>query len=395
MPSSVNAANAYIVGWCLYYLQGTLYPIGTFFSLFLLVVLICVSLYYWWIANTHYHLSVYFSGLNLLIVFLSIYGIFSVISYGESGYIMGIPKYIYLKNIWMSLLPIYVFFVFFKRKMINEKSLYFWLFIFFIITIADYYTNQRIQLARMTMYGSGTKECTNNVGYEFLSLIPACTLLYKKPIVQFFLMFICVIFILMAVKRGAIFIVSLCLFYFLWKRLKYENMKSKFVFIVLSLILCVACFLVAKWHMNESFLFQKRLEDTLSGDSSGRDVMYKGFIDFFWNETSPAQFLFGSGSDGSLKLFGIYAHNDWLEFAINQGLLGIVVYMVYWILFVRTVLSKNYDSHIRLALQLLFVVYFFKTFFSMSYITMTIPATFTLGYCLSRGKNDEQVIYRN
>ena len=87
-----------------------------------------------------------------------------------------------------------------------------------------------------------------------------------------------------------------------------------------------------------------------------------------------------------------YAHNDWLEIAVNQGVLGIMIYILYWILFAKESLSKCYDPQIKMALQLLFIIYFMKTIISMSYYDMTIPATFALGYYLAQEKKNEQII---
>ena len=138
--------------------------------------------------------------------------------------------------------------------------------------------------------------------------------------------------------------------------------------------------------MVESAYFQKRLEDSFEGNSSGRDKIYSAMLSFFWNETTPLQFLFGSGANATLRVARVYAHNDWLEIAVNQGLLGLMIYMIYFLIFFKTVLSKRNNSSAKLALQLVFIICFMKTLFSMSYNDMNIGTTFVLGYCLAQEK---------
>jgi hypothetical protein len=103
--------------------------------------------------------------------------------------------------------------------------------------------------------------------------------------------------------------------------------------------------------------------------------------------------FFGSGANATLSISSLYAHNDWLEIAINQGVFGLIIYFFYWIMFFRECSSKSYTPYARLAMQLLFIIYFMKTFFSMSYNDMTVGATLVLGYCLAQEKKNEQIIY--
>ena len=109
--------------------------------------------------------------------------------------------------------------------------------------------------------------------------------------------------------------------------------------------------------------FQKRIENTLDGNSSGRDVLYNSLANYFWNETTSMQFVFGSGANATLQVVGDYAHNDWLEIAVNQGVLGLLVYVFYWMLFCKTIMSSSLSPYAKLALQILFMIYFLKSLF--------------------------------
>ena len=71
----------------------------------------------------------------------------------------------------------------------------------------------------------------------------------------------------------------------------------------------------------------------MEGDISGRDNIAKLIIDYHGTQANVFQIVFGSGSDGTLRLIGAYAHNDWLEILFNQGIVGIIMYVIYWISF--------------------------------------------------------------
>lgn len=396
MPNWLNKANAYLFAWCIYCTQGILFPKGTLFTQLLIAVLLLVSLYYIFVANTQYKVPVYFVGLNILLAMFFVYGTYLMVGgYDAADYAKQVDSFSYLKGILISLAPIYPFYVFSKQGLVSEKFLEICFFVLFGVTIANYYQNYQEQLYMALLIGSNAEEFTNNVGYEFLSLIPFCVFFSKRPVLQYVALGSCMVFLFMAMKRGAIIIGVLCIIWFIWNNLRNASFKKKLGIMALSTALSFFGYLYVEKQMQESLYFQKRVENTLEGNSSGRDKLYGRFIDYFWGETTPLQFAIGSGANATLKVSYNYAHNDWLEIAVNQGVLGIIIYILYWGLFAKEILSNHYPPREKIALQLLFIIYFMKTFFSMSYEDMTIPATFILGYCLAQERKNEQIIYSN
>lgn len=392
MPKWLNKATAYIFAWSLYWTQGMLLPVGSIVSQLLVVVLLIISIYYVYVANTRYKLPVFFVGLNVLLAMFTVYGIFLILGGEQAG---PLSSFDYLKKIYLSLLPIYSFYVFSKEKMLTEGMMcWIIIFLFGVVTIMFFQDYQR-QILEAMLRDSSAEEFTNNIGYYFLALIPTCVYLYKKPLLQYVALGYCVVFMIMGMKRGALFIGMICLVWFIWNNLNKANLKMKLGVVALSMVLCVFGYMFIQYQMENSLYFQKRIEETIEGNSSGRDNLYMFFADYFWNKTSPPQFLFGSGAKATIKISHHYAHNDWLEIAINQGVFGIVIYLFYWICFARTVVFGKYAYHERLSLQLLFVIFFFETFFSMSYGSMPINAAFVLGYSVAQEKKNEQVVYSN
>lgn len=379
MSTWLNKMNIYIFFWLVYSFQDLFMSKGTVFTQLIIVVLLAYSMYSVFIVNTRYRLMkpLFFSGLNALLLLFTIYGLFYIVCGGR-------PEY--LKSIYKSLLPIYSFYILWKERAISEGTIYFWIALFFLFTSFQYYYHYQEQLIWAVLRGSSSEEFTNNVGYLFLSLMPLCVFLYRRPLIQYFAIGYCFVFILMGMKRGAILIGVLCLSWLLWNNVKNANVKKKIALICLSLFLVILGMFFVQKQMNESVYFQKRVEQTLEGNSSGRDEIYETAINSFWNETTPFQFIMGLGAEATLNVMHVFAHNDWLEIAVNNGLWGLFVYIFYWILFAKECLSKNYHCQEKLALQLLFMIYFMKTLFSMSYGAMTLPATFVLGYCLAQEK---------
>ena len=382
----LDKTTGFVLAWGLYACQGELLSKGSFLSQLLLFVLLFISLYYMYVANMRYRLPTYFIGLNILVVMFTIYGVYLMIQYNPADYIVKRDPFVYLKKIYMSLLPIYTFYVFFREKNVDEKKLYICFFILFVFSSVEYFHQQKEQMISAMLLGSKATEFSNNMGYLFVFLIPICIYLYKKPLIQYIAVGYCVTFILLGMKRGAIIIGGVCLMCFLWNNVKNVNARKKLGVFFLSAILCIICFLSVQHQMNDSLYFQKRVEQTLDGNSSGRDKLYESFLDYFFDKATPLQFAFGSGADATLKVSNNYAHNDWIEIAVNQGVFGIVIYILYWAIFAKEIFSKSYSNQVKLALQLLFIICFMKTLFSMSYGSLPTSAAFILGYSLAQKK---------
>ena len=189
----------------------------------------------------------------------------------------------------------------------------------------------------------------------------------------------------MGMKRGAIAIGSVVFLYLIWQIIKNARGKQRFIVILLTAVLVVVGVYFVIDMMTSSDYFLQRLEATKEGNSSGRDSIYSFFWTYFTEKADAIQFLFGRGANGTLEIYYNYAHNDWLEIAVNQGLLGIAVYIVYWKqLYSTWRQSTNIDA--KTILALVGIIYFAQTLFSMSYADMTYVSTSVLGYALATYK---------
>ena len=147
------------------------------------------------------------------------------------------------------------------------------------------------------------------------------------------------------------------------------------------------------FHMlSSNQFFQYRLRVTLEGNSSGRDLIYSTFFNYLIYDTSVSEFLFGAGANATLEVFVNYAHNDWLELAVNQGVLGVLLYAYYWYAAYKAWKVMDRTDGTRFAFGLVLFIFFMRTIFSMSYGSMNIYVTCVVGYCLGTLKMSQRRI---
>lgn len=396
MAKYLNVCNLYIFLWCIYNLQGMMYQSSSIISKLVLVLVLLISLYYTVVTRIRYKLPTLLKVIDVLLIVFSVYGVGLILS-GEKLFLRELYSYVanfdYLKNIYISFLPIYAFYAFTREDQISIKTIVWWLPIFIAITIWRFYYQQELMVESVVESGYIDKEeFTNNTGYVFLSMFPLVFLFRNKTILQLLITILLGAFIIMSFKRGAIMIFVISLIWLLVTMLKSASLFKKLWVTILSIVvLCAAWLWVDDFYSNSDY-FQDRMEQTADGNASGRETSYNTLIDYLLNNTSLFKLFFGAGAWATLKVSDNYAHNDWLEIAVNQGLLGIVLYAVYWIVFVRTWFKSRRvcSTAISNALGCILLIYLMKTMYSMSYDAMSMFTTLCYGYCLAIYSNNLQ-----
>lgn len=370
-------------------MQGTLYPQGGWISRTILLIVLLISLFNIYTLNIKYKCPLYFKGLNVLLVLFSIYGFFLIID----GYYLPpeFSKYSFIQQILISLLPIYSAYVYTLQGVLNAKLLRKWVPLWFVVAICSYYFNEHQVLATIT---SGREEITNNVSYSFIALMPVLVLFSRKPIIQYTMLLICLGFILMGMKRGAMFIAFILLIWFVIRTLRTSKGKNKIYNIILFVVIVLFIYSLASSMLVESEYFNQRIEQTLDGSSSGRDRLYLIFWKHFLSETNLFKLLFGGGANYTLAIAGQYAHQDWLEILINQGMLGICIYVYYFFCFYHSWKTAKNNPDLYTGLGMLLLISFCTSLFSMGYSNMEIYASLTLGFylgCINKNVANEIV----
>lgn len=392
-----NPCNVYISLLAFYSMQGAIIPTGgTIISQLILLTAMLMGLYFTFKTFFIKGKPVYFNGLNLLFFTLVIYGIFLLIS--DHHYVIQaklfdneVSNYSYLKSIFLSFPNIYTFYYFSRKGFLTEDLLRKWIIAFFGIAIFRFIDNQIAATQANLTNGNDVEEITNNMGYLFVALIPTIALFKRNVRLQYCLLIICIAFIVFGMKRGAIIVGVASMLYFLYFNLKYNNQVPKGKVIFFSLVIIIAAYFITNYMMETSDYFLSRIEATKEGNSSGRNKIYEYFWNHFKNETNIFKFLFGNGANATLGIYINYAHNDWLELAINQGVLGIIVYIIYWTCFLMTIKSIKHNHTARLVLTLTFISFFIETLFSMSYTEYSMVPCTVFGYYLAHCRDVEHL----
>lgn len=382
-----NPCVWYLGAWCLYLMQGTLYTSGATLSQFLLFIIIAWSAINAVRVIKMNNTPLYFKGLNVLIVMYTIYGLFLFVTDGTmvEGKSQSMPSLYYLKGYYMALLPIYSCYLFARKGLLNSRVVSIFALIFIIVGILDFYRTQREMLEKLMDIGSQVTEITNNSGYVMLSVIPSLLIFNKKPIVQYVGIGVCVVFIFLAMKRGAILCLGAFLFLFALHKMETTRGSRRLLVISTIIVAFVLLFGFVENLSESSDYFQARIEQTRSGDNSNRSMLYQGFWRQFIYDSSLFNQLFGYGAYGTIKVGESFAHNDWLETLTNQGLMGVSFLILYCVYFFKTSRIKRYNRESRFALLVIFIFFFLQTFFSAGITNTTIFTSCMTGFALADG----------
>lgn len=322
---------------------------------------------------------------SILLFMYIIYGVFYLMF--PEGYRdfngIEISHYKYLQISLNSLLPIVACYAYSIKGYLSEKRILIYSLIFLGVFIILFINNQQNLVARAIEAGSDREEFTNNIAYEFLTLLPLACFFYKKPLWQYLYVVVTILFIVMGMKRGAILIATFCLVYFIINNSK--SFKSKFArkwTVALSLLLVIGIIYVISYLIENSYYFIHRLEETRMGDSSGRDILYMAIWNGIINDDSIFHLLFGRGAYSTISFSGHLAHQDWLEILCCNGIIGVLILCSFFVSLFKSINDsrKSMDNFLSVCFVMTFIICLSRTFFSMSIQNFELSQSMLLGY---------------
>ena len=342
------------------------------------------SLYYFVRVALEMKYPNYIKALNLLVGLILFYGV-PLLLYGtDSSWVKNTESMYYLNIHMESILPIYSFYYFGKKRLIDDNWFRIIAVLYFVSVYSLYDYNRIIKLIELKK-----ENVINNKAYLWLSLFPIMVFFNKKFLVQYIGIVLIFFYVLLGYKRGAIIIGAVCLLVFLWQSMQTSKVYSKIVIVLLVGILLPIIIPIIENLIENNELFASRLESTLEGNSSERDAIYSKYWSYYLNQDSFLACLFGNGAFGTVKLFGIMAHNDWLEFLIDMGLVGTLVYLIYWIQAIMMCKKSARVCRPEVYQGFLFfiIINLGRTVFSMSIMDMSFFATSVFGYLVAQYDN--------
>ena len=349
----------------------------------LLLVMIVWSFYNMYYIHVNKKATSFIYILDILLAFFTIYGVLAIaigehLIAGRTG--QHINNNSFLLNIYVSLLPIYTFYRYTIDNKLTQKKIYFFTAIFFVVAFYDYYF--WLGFAMNKLFNAENREdIINNGSYSLIGLFPLI-MLFKKKYLQYIAFAVCSYFIITAFKRGPIIIMLCCYLYYTLFSVK-NVIRNKWIVIALP----VAFYFLYDFLLtlySDSLYFQERIEDTLEGSSSNRDLIASTLLTYFFEHSNLFQLLFGHGAFATVKIAGNAAHNDWLELLINQGFVCVVIYAIYWLRIIHCWKRTEKFSEQRLAVGTYIIVYLMASIFSMSYAETPMYATLVLAYVVAK-----------
>lgn len=289
-----------------------------------------------------------FTGLNLIYFFVS--------------YLWSNPSTTTLGNTLYALLA-YVMFAFLgKEGILTHKFILVSAILLTVAAIPSFYNAQQLALAKLV---SGGDETTVNASIIFLMLLPMLFCL-KKRVVSLVLFCVCLFFLITGAKRGNILAAVIPAILYLWMLFK-ENKKNLFKISVLIIAVAAIAVWAKDMVLSNDYLLN-RYEQTLEGNTSGRDVLYSTMWNMWYDMDSIVNLLFGYGYNGTFLYSPMhkFAHNDWLEILVDFGLLGALFYAAIFISFARLYfrLDRGYPRLVCIAIV---SIWFMKTLYSMGF----------------------------
>lgn len=277
-----------------------------------------------------------------------IYYIFSIVS-GDNPYFL-------LINTLVSLSGLLAFSVLGRLGALDEKFLYRGMFALMMACIFYFIHSRNVIVSKYD------QDVTMNASSLFLWLIPMI-LIFRKKIPTMLVLGVSVYFLILASKRSNIIAAIPTLFIYFRSIIFNKQIKSR---LKVSLFIGVVALVMFAYHWiisNEYFLY--RVDQTIEGNSSNRDILYEGFWNMWLNSDTIWHMLFGVGYNGANNSYlQSMAHCDWLEYLIDYGIIGVICYSAFIVGIIRyLVRSQNMEAKL-LFISILFIL-LIKSVFSM------------------------------
>lgn len=365
-----------IVALLLYFLQGVAYPASSFVGKITVGVYLLLGFYCLLrtIITKSGNNIVYFS-IGFIIINLAYFGYTSDIEI-RNFYSLSATNVI--KNICLVFSTIGIFHFLSINKAICRRTMLYIFGFYFVIGIINFF--------ELSPFCIQTTKNVNNIGYAFINILPFLFLFKKKWLALIFA-FLCGILVFYSLKRGAMLILLVFFAFYIFAIIKDLRLgtKKNIAFFVLTIMLAVATFLIF-YNINAEIAL--RVDQTISGYSSGRDHLYGGLWSNWKESNSLTTMLFGNGFAYTPYITGgRYAHNDWLELLTTLGLFGTSLYLAFYTILAKFAVNAE-DKIIRRTVISIIIILLLKSLFSMAYFDIgTVPEMIVLGYLL--GENDQ------
>ena len=249
-----------------------------------------------------------------------------------------------------------------------------------VAAIISYYFKMAEIMARLAV--NDGEAVTVNASTIFLMVFPIVFILKNKK-VTFAITLACIFFVLTSAKRGNILALLLPCVLFFWY--EWKNTKKTVARKALILLCIIGLGVWINNYIESNIYFQQRIEDTINGKTSGRDVIYTTFFNMWYLKASFFQWLFGYGYEGTLLYGGLgkFAHNDWLEILVDFGLVGFLLYLNIFLSLGRYTWRRK-SKRIKILLISVSYIWILKSLISMGFTSESLAyLSISYGYAVT------------
>lgn len=160
----------------------------------------------------------------------------------------------------------------------------------------------------------------------YLVIFVPYILLLRKSLVRTLLFGLSIVMIVTSFKRGCIVTLPVMLFIYGFVDAKINRRWHSFIINCLVVaVVAVAAFTIVD-NASGGFLSERFSKEEMA-DGSGRAGNFQLAMDAI-SERSTLDLIFGSGHGSSVDLIGTGVHNEWLEFLLSFGVVGLALYFL-------------------------------------------------------------------
>lgn len=239
-----------------------------------------------------------------------------------------------VKKISLGLLFYYPFYYVGRQNVKLESIFNVFYLLFLIYSIFSFFT---LKALLVDVYES--EYTVNNIGYNFVLLLPMLLLVNKNVLIKLLLLSISVIFVVLSAKRGALIcLVGFVLVYCIYSNKMYSYFRRGKLLIFGVLLIAISVFFVVS--QNNPYLLERFYD--IEGSQSGRDIIRKEMLFHVKQHADVGNIIWGFGFNATLNEVLRFAHNDWLEVLFDYGLVGLSVYVcMIWSFYKSTKKTNN------------------------------------------------------
>lgn len=319
-----------------------------------------------WIAICSYFVFLFLSGKkslrnNLFAKLILLFWLMNAISYLISPKtINSIETLVLFKSTTIALLSYFPFYYYSSKGIINQNNLQrFTLFLFLTTVLINVFG--RFNLAELY----SKDDVVLNQSYLFVNLLPLIFILFRRgPL--YLLVTITVLLVLWGAKRGAILCMVVELMVFIFYLFKYDSFGKKHrgkILILFMMMIGVGAYYIERNDFLQERLTKTGTEDDRSGEI--RTEMYKSLFEAYLLSSTSNEIVFGRGIGQTVSITGSLAHQDWLELLIDNGFVGLVLYIFMIILCINKSFKRETPLVLRYGLRGCIIIWILTATYSM------------------------------